>query len=252
MEIQGWLSIIEIIALFLFGLFIKNYFPSYMDEKGKNLATKEDIAEITRKSEEVQDEFRREYEKFSSDMKFKYDFYYKQYIELYTKLYSIICQSEYLRRFFLLLNGTEFKFNEIPFIEIRKTEKVSTLKIGETGTSIEHHEDAKRDDITNFCKKELCDLIINKGEFASQKLLKFAVAYRFAYDNYSGNEEVANSEASEIANDEEFLLIAEIVKCVISEYNMLRKELKMDYIESELEQGEFESIIIDVSNQVVE
>ena len=29
-----------------------------MDEKGKNLATKEDIEEITRKTEEVQQEFR--------------------------------------------------------------------------------------------------------------------------------------------------------------------------------------------------
>lgn len=43
-----------------------------MDEKGKNLATKEDIEEITRKTEEVQQEFREGFELFSNDVKFKY------------------------------------------------------------------------------------------------------------------------------------------------------------------------------------
>ena len=42
-----------------------------MDEKGKNLATKEDIEEITRKTEEVQQEFREGFELFSNDVKFK-------------------------------------------------------------------------------------------------------------------------------------------------------------------------------------
>ena len=46
-----------------------------MDKKGENIATKEDIEEITRKTEEVQREFKEEFEAFSSDMKFKYDFF---------------------------------------------------------------------------------------------------------------------------------------------------------------------------------
>lgn len=58
---MGWaILIFEIllaVEVFLIGLFVKNYLPSYMDEKGKNLATKEDIEEITRKTEEVQQEF---------------------------------------------------------------------------------------------------------------------------------------------------------------------------------------------------
>lgn len=40
-------EILLTVAVFLIGLFVKNYLPSYMDEKGKNLATKEDIEEIT-------------------------------------------------------------------------------------------------------------------------------------------------------------------------------------------------------------
>lgn len=70
-----------------------------MDKKGENIATKEDIEEITRKTEEVQREFKEEFEAFSSDMKFKYDFFYKQYSKLYCKLYAIIIQSEYVRHF---------------------------------------------------------------------------------------------------------------------------------------------------------
>ena len=38
-----------IVLIFLVGLFTKNYLSSYMDKKGENLATKEDIEEITRK-----------------------------------------------------------------------------------------------------------------------------------------------------------------------------------------------------------
>lgn len=70
-------EILLAVAVFLIGLFVKNYLPSYMDEKGKNLATKEDIEEITRKTEEVQKEFREGFELFSNDVKFKYDFFYK-------------------------------------------------------------------------------------------------------------------------------------------------------------------------------
>lgn len=83
MEIINFiLNIVVILLIFLVGLFTKNYLPSYMDKKGENLATKEDIKEITRKTEEVQREFKEEFEAFSSDMKFKYDFFYRQYSEL--------------------------------------------------------------------------------------------------------------------------------------------------------------------------
>jgi len=42
-----------LIVFFILGLFIKKFFPSYFNEKGKNLATKEDIKEITSISEGV-------------------------------------------------------------------------------------------------------------------------------------------------------------------------------------------------------
>ena len=51
---MDWLLLIveiaSIIAVFLLGLFTKNYLPSYMEKKGENLATKEDVKEITRRT----------------------------------------------------------------------------------------------------------------------------------------------------------------------------------------------------------
>lgn len=72
----------------------KKYLPSYIEKKGGNPATKEDVKEITRRTEEVQQEFRQEMARFSKDPEFKHDFYYKQYDGLYSFLYAIVSQSE--------------------------------------------------------------------------------------------------------------------------------------------------------------
>jgi len=203
-----WIQVvINVVLTILLGLFIKNYLPSYMDEKGKNLATKEDIQEITRKTEEVQKEFKEGFEYFSSDLRFKYDFYHKQYSELYSKIYAIVIQSEYVRRFIQITKGQEHSFEEI-----------------ETP-------------ISQFNKRQLCDYIIENGEYATQELLKIAVSYRFAYSHYEGNPEVKNSSCADAANDEEFRLIRDMVCCIVKEYNYFRKELKMNYNHSELESG---------------
>ena len=51
------LDILIIAIIFIGGLFTKNYLPTYMDKKGENLATKEDVEEITKLTEKVQKEF---------------------------------------------------------------------------------------------------------------------------------------------------------------------------------------------------
>lgn len=43
-------------ALALWAL-MRHFFPGYLSEKGKNLATKEDIAEITRRIEDVKHDY---------------------------------------------------------------------------------------------------------------------------------------------------------------------------------------------------
>lgn len=47
------LDILIIAIIFIGGLFTKNYLPTYMDKKGENLATKEDVEEITKLTEKV-------------------------------------------------------------------------------------------------------------------------------------------------------------------------------------------------------
>ncbi len=232
------LDSILILGIIGFVLFMKFSFPSYMKEKGKNLATKEDIQEITRMTESVQKELREGFEEFSSDLNFKYEFYYKRYSELYCKLYAIIIQSEYVRHFIKLTDGNEYSFEEIPFLEVSATHKVTQkldFKVGEPVSFEETVEDIETP-ISEFRKDKMTDYIIKKGEFASQKLLKLAISYRFAFDHSSAKSNVDSADR-DVANDEEIRLIKEIVKCIVIEYNELRKYLKMDYIDSEIQDG---------------
>lgn len=240
---MNWVCTLIIIAcdafiVFIATLFIKNFFPSYMNEKGKNLATKEDIQEITKKTEEIQSEFKQQFELFSSDVRFKYSFYYEQYSKLYCKLYAIIAQSEYVRRYILLTKNEKYSFDEEPFFEILPIHRVAKKATfdKELGFSMKCEEFDIETPISQFNKKEMCDYIINNGQYASQELLKLAVSYRFAYSRYSGNSEGGGKlDETQIADVEEARLLKEIVCCIVSEYNFYRKELKMSYIEQELE-----------------
>lgn len=235
-----WIIIgVNAVFVFLLGIFIKNYLPSYMDEKGKNLATKEDIQEITRKTEEVQKEFKEGFELFSSDVQFKYDFYFKQYSELYSKLYAFVIQSEYARRFIKLNDNKDVSFEDAPFIQMSPTHRVNqTIQWGsDKPTTAKQTEEFIETPLSQFNKEALCEFIISHGEYATQKLLKVAVAYRFAHHFYEGNEKAKNASCQKTANEEEFRLIREMVCCIVSEYNYFLKELKMDYNETELDNG---------------
>lgn len=239
--VQIIFDIAILLVIFLGGLWLKHFLPSYMNKKGENLATKEDIQVITKLTEEVQDEFKRGFEEFTKEKAFKYEYYYTQFRELYAMLYAVIAQSEYTRRFFKLFNGTDLAFEEVPFVEIHKAHNEQTIRLGENA-GMSFSEKEVKDDITYFCKKTICDLIITKGEYASQRLIKLAVAYRFAHDNYSGT--IKNGDATETANEEEFKLIKELLICIIKDYNFIRKELRLEYVESELSTGLFEKIQI--------
>jgi len=57
------------IFAFLSGLFIKDYFPTYFRKKAENLATKEDIADITQKVEEVKTEYLIKIEHVKAELK---------------------------------------------------------------------------------------------------------------------------------------------------------------------------------------
>ena len=211
---------------------------AYLKRKGENLATKQDVQEITRLTEEVQQEFKEGFEVFSSDVHFKYDFYFKQYSELYSKLYGIVMQSEYVRRFAEMQDGKKYPFDEAPFVQVSKTEKSKMpIMIDRNGAKFAAREtEYIPTPVSDYNKKYLCDCIIEKAEYATQDLLKLAVSYRFV-DCYFGNPEEIHPEAEELAREQEVHLIKEIVQCVVRDYNFLRKELKIKYNEEELQSG---------------
>lgn len=228
---MDWIIIaILVVGFFSLGLFVKNFFPSYMDEKGKNLATKEDIEEITRKTEEVQQEFKEKIELFSSDVRFKYDYYYKQYSELYSNLYSFIVQSEYVRKFIELTKGEIHTFEDIPFFEITPIHRVTvTLASGKYERKTEEIDTA----VSSLNKDALCEYIISKGDLATQELLKIAVAYRFV----SARIDDVDQTVKRVAQEQELKMLAKMVRCIVSDYNQLRANLHLCCDEEELTSG---------------
>ncbi|XSS65203.1 hypothetical protein ACP9OK_09570 [Pseudomonas sp. B11] len=61
-------DVVLFISIFIVGLLIKTYLPGYIGEKSKNLATKEDIAGITDKIEQVKADYARQLELYKSDI----------------------------------------------------------------------------------------------------------------------------------------------------------------------------------------
>lgn len=232
------LNIANLVGLALLGLFIKSYLPSYMQEKGKNLATKEDVAAITIKTEEVKVLFQKEMQEYSNDLTFTNDYAFNRYSILYARIYGIVVQSEYLRFFYKKHDIKDLNTADFPFIEIEKSETktrtdISTGEISVSKRSIE-------DELTSFNKKELCDYIIKNSEYASPNLLKLAIAYRYAWTNYGESGNTKDQELLEAFNNSELELIKEIVKTIIMEYNEMRKIVKLKYSESELTSGQLE------------
>lgn len=80
----------------LIGLVLGNLLPSYFSKKGENLATKEDIDEITRKIESVKNEYAHSLESTKAELSAKISTYghryqneYKILIELNEHLFSV-------------------------------------------------------------------------------------------------------------------------------------------------------------------
>lgn len=180
---------------------------------------------------------------FMTDVKkFKRDYYFKQLDELYMELYSIIAQSEFLRKFHDLDVANSFK--EIPFIEIQKSMKKVTKNLitgEETNNKVEPVEDA----ITMFNKIGLVETILKKKQFASQDLLKLAVAYRYCHEYYQDT--TIDKDRLEKFQTTELDLIYKIVTTVIQECNANLKLCKMDYNKLELDQGKMDNEIFNIS-----
>ena len=111
------LNIITIISIFALWLFLKSYLPSYMNTKGKNLATKEDIGDITKQIEEVKLRYIEQQKLFEAEQQRK------------TNIHGLTCERE-----FQILSDIWGKLVELQlttlglrpegdFIDTRKTEE---------------------------------------------------------------------------------------------------------------------------------
>ncbi|MCU5682776.1 hypothetical protein OCF64_12995 [Bacillus wiedmannii] len=166
--------------------------------------------------------------------KFKRDYNFEQLKELYLELYAIIAQSEFLRYFHELQSQRTMK--DIPFLETKRT-KVKQKTNLFTGEILEVNEEIIETSISKFNKMGLVNSIINNKKYASQKLIKLAVAYRYCHEFY----EKGDSINSEKFKEEELRLIYDIVLTIVSETNTKLKFCKMDYIKTEMNTGIMQS-----------
>ncbi len=194
---------------------------TYFNKKAENLATKQDVTDITTKTEEIQAEFNKTLSEFDADLSFKYDFYEKQYRELYTSLFYLVCESESLRFILNNLSKGKIVFKDIPIVEYYAGN------------------DRKGEETEKSIFKKLLDLISNKYVYASPSLLKMSCAlinireYPMSVDN----------EDQKKILEHQFRL--EIVKIILRDYYWLRKQLHLQESDDELnkvESGEFISI----------
>ena len=68
MDVHLVADLVLFISIFVVGLLIKTFLPGYIGEKAKNLATKEDVADITNKIEQVKVEYAKQLELYKSDI----------------------------------------------------------------------------------------------------------------------------------------------------------------------------------------
>lgn len=221
-------------VIFIIGLLLGKFLPSYMLEKGKNLATKEDIGEITaivesskvdyvKQIESFKQELSKEIHKYSEDVKIQSSNNYNKYIKLYSKLYQAVIQSEYLKE---IMNIDE-SFEKIPFVELhrsRTNESWNKDGYSKTTTKIE-------DDLTKLNKKYLIDITFENCEYASEKLLKIAVKYRFVHEFYM----IEDHPLHDKLIHEEIKLIKEFVEVIIKETNELKQLLGFEFNQYEIE-----------------
>lgn len=209
-------SIIEILGtVFVWGTILLA--KSYFGEKGKNLATKEDIAGITKTTESVKAEVQKEFEKFDMDLKFKYQLYEKQYRELYAELFLDICQSEALRWRINYEEGQQMEFKDVPIVTEREVQVAGRLQETELLT----------------CRK-IVDSVKKNYFYASPKLTKISCML---------NGMIQHAEDQEVSEKEVQLRI-NLVETILRDYCWLREQLRLqddgDDIEK-IENGTFAS-----------
>lgn len=109
----GSFGIGAVLGGFIIGFFLKSFVPSYLSEKGKNLATKEDIASITDKVESVKTEYAKVIEELRASNKLKISEIEREKIikkEVYLESVESITKAQ---NFFVNLSNLNFPTEEL-------------------------------------------------------------------------------------------------------------------------------------------
>ncbi len=219
------ISIFDIIAYILIclvvviGAHIRASLDAYFTEKARNWATKQDIDEITTRTEIVQTKFHEIEKRFDADLAFKYQFYEKQYKELYSELYQKVCKSETLRYILNNLAGQHMFFSDFPVADL----------------------DREMDGISNQTTvkaivKEIVDLVNQKHIYASSELMKVVCML----ENMERCEDCLNQK--ERTERTRILFKMKLMNIIVEDYNWLRRELHFSGVNNEtgnLENGKF-------------
>ena len=88
MDLGLVVSVANLIVLVVSGLLLRSYLPSYLSEKGKNLASKEDLQHLTRLVEGVRAEYAGELEHLRADLSSE-----GQVVERRRRVYEDVCTS---------------------------------------------------------------------------------------------------------------------------------------------------------------
>lgn len=220
-EILIGAAYVAIFILFYLGQKLWLSLDKYFEKKAENMATKQDITEITRRTETVQAEFHKVLSKFDADLKFKYEFYEKQYTELYSELFYEICNSEALRYVLVNICGKHLEFANVPILK---------CTLGKKG-----HEDTLSIE-ENSIEKKIINLVYQKHIYASPELLKLICTLDKVL-SHKKNEKMQKS-ISQITCE----LKIKLVKTILKDYHWLRKQLMLQNSEDEifkLETGTF-------------
>ncbi len=212
--IQFVLSVLgtAVLILIVLGKKVWRAVDTYFETKATNYATKQDIEEITRKTEEVQSVFKKDIEKFNADLQFKYKLYEDQYTNLYAELYHLICQSEALR-YPLAKQNMPGSFKEVPIVEMADEEDSITQKV--------------------------LRLVKQNQAKASPKLVKIV--------NLLGVLEHIRCSHGNTEVDAEFEIELKIslVKTILKDCCWLRAQLQLPYCDGEIENLDTDSFLMD-------
>ncbi len=195
------IQFVLITIIFVTGNFFKKAWKSsdaFFEEKAKNYATKQDIQDITTKTEQIQNKFKEELVCFEKDLQFKYNLYEKQYTELYADLYLLLSKSNAIKNLFNAIDD-EIDLTEVSIVEYQ----------GESESSI---------------LVEMLELIERKKEYATPLLVEVSsnlVALKNQYDTGLLDENYNN-----IQND----LKKKLSKIIVQDYNSLRKHLQLPIV----------------------